>query len=314
MSPSALLRFGLGCRGLAPAVTLLPGRPAGSGALPWHVVLGLGLVAGCGSGKGSLGDEDSENDRDARLITDLYTWECEDSVSGSVYQGVFAETVTLEYAPNALAKLTPPSSGGCSANLDMFPSGAGEGAADIPGLDDQVRWETDLATGELEALGTGFYKDDVFSNVHSCQEVDSLLGSGTTLVEAGDLTGIQTPAPVPVPDVSFDGLTFHEETGGSTIEWGDEITASWEAHEWDSVWVQIRREREGEAWEAITCDASAGNSFTLDSAVWDLLDPELEVERNNLYVAFQRSAAAEGEGGLKATTMIRSVAVAVVQD
>jgi len=90
--------------------------------------------------------------------------------------------------------------------------------------------------------------------------------------------------------------------------------ASWEENDWDEVWVQIRREREGEAWESVTCNATGDSSFSLNEEIWGLLDESLNVERNNLYVSFQRSAEQELDSGDVGLGLTRAMAVAVVQD
>ena len=141
-----------------------------------------------------------------------------------------------------------------------------------------------------------------------------IMGSGIELTSASVLTGTSTPSPPEVPVVDFDGLSYHSETGAETIEWGDEIVASWDEHGWEQVWVQVRREREGEAWESVTCDASGDTSFTMTSDVWDLMDEDLEVESNNIYVAFTMSREDTSEDGLKVEAVTRAMAVGVVQD
>ena len=45
----------------------------------------------------------------------------------------------------------------------------------------------------MEEIGAGFYADDVFDNVHQCQDVSAVIGEGTTLTDAGDLTGLTSP-------------------------------------------------------------------------------------------------------------------------
>ena len=253
-----------------------------------------------------LGEE-----RDARLISDVYTWLCDD---GTEYQGVFKQQISLEFAPDGLGSLAPPSAGGCQLNKDMFPADAGAAGADLPDLSSDPRWASAVDSGELSELAAGFWRDDVTGNVHSCNDITDLLESGVELTDAGLLTGISTPAPPEVPVVEFDGLTYHPETGAETIEWGDPVVASWADHGWEEVWVQIRREREGEAWESVTCNATGDSSFTMEQDFWDLMDEDLEVEQNNIYVSFTMSKEEVTEDELKVEAVTRAMAVGIVQD
>ena len=266
---------------------------------------------GCNSGKATLG---GGPEKDARLIADVYTWECsssdDDGKVTDVWQGVFGQQIYLQFAPDALEPLDLPSAGGCELGLDMFPSDAGAGGADLANLSGQIRWGTDSSAGEFDSVAEGCWEDDVLDNVHSCTPVSDILESGIALTNAGDLTGAVTPAPSEVPVVTFS----HADGDENTIAWGEEITASWDEPDWDAVWVQIRREREGEAWESVTCNVSGDTSFTLDSSLWSLMDPDLNIETNNLYVAFQNSDQQVLDNGLKVETLTRAMAVAVVQD
>ena len=273
-----------------------------------------GLVA-CGSGKSDSDNDDSDGGgpiSDARLITDVFTWDCEDRETGEVYQGAFGQAVTLEHAPSSLQTLRPPP-GGCAANTNMFPTNAGDNGVEIP-LVDEPEWETDVDEGVLRYVAPGFYRDEVFPDVRTCKRITEILSGGTRLLEAGTLSGIATPDPASVPLVEFSGLSADAETGAETIGWGDAVTASWDAHDWDQVWVQVRREREGEAWESVTCDASDGDAFTMSEDVWGLMDENLQVEQNQLYVAFQRTDSAATSDGLIVETVTRAMAVAIVQE
>ena len=272
-------------------------------------------LIGCNSGK-SEGDEDDGDGggaiSDARLITDVFTWDCEDRATGEVYQGAFGQAVTLEHAPGSLQTLRPPP-GGCAANTNMFPTDAGSRGVDIPFVD-EPEWETDVDDGVLRYVAPGFYRDEVFPDVRTCKRITEILSGGTRLVEAGSLSGVSTPDPASVPLVEFSGLSVDSATGAETIGWGDALTAAWSAHDWDQVWVQVRREREGEAWESVTCDASDGEAFTMTEDVWGLMDENLQVEQNQLYVAFQKSATASTSDGLAVETVTRAMAVAIVQE
>lgn len=292
-----------------------------------HVWMTMGLLlAAC---NGDKGDDDDDGvvggttDNDARLISDVYVWECVDIAtkkeiakgeSDVYFLGVFSQVVSLEYAPNALLSMELPGPGGCSSGVDMFPISAGSGGSSLPALDGYPEWSTAEDRGILLEESTGFWVDNVRDNVHSCDSVDTVLSGGTQLTNAGSLTGITTPEPVDVPMVDFDGMSFNKETEVYSFDWGDEVTASWDDHEWDEVWVQIRREREGEAWEAVNCNVTGESAFTIDSTIWDLMDPDLQVERNNIYVAFQRTGEELTQDGILVKTATRAMAVGVIQD
>ncbi len=291
------------------------------------LMMATGALFACSGDKSDDDDDDdgsSTTPYDARLLSDVYAWECVDPASTGTtatgtqdedeyYLGVFSQVVTLEHAPNALAAISLPSPGGCTAELDLFPESAGSGGADLDGVD-APEWTTEVDRGVLKEESTGFWRDNVLDNVHSCGPVEDTLAGGTELVEAGSLTGVTAPEPAEVPFVTFDGMTYHESTDTYSFEWGDAVTASWDSHSWEEVWVQIRREREGEAWESVVCNVTGDSSFTLDEAIWDLMDETLEVERNNIYVAFQRSSEVTTSDGLLVKTATRSMAVGVIAD
>jgi hypothetical protein len=276
------------------------------------VLISLGLCVGCNIGKGGVDGDGSGPDKDARMISDVFTWDCVDQVTGELYQGAFGQTVTLEYAPDSLQSLTLPGPGGCSAATTMFPVDAGSGGAEIPDLDDEPEWETDADEGTLRYGTPGFWRDDVFPDVRTCQRITDVLGGGTRLINAGDLTGITTPAPATIPVVEFSGMSADPTTGVESIVWGDAVEASWDDHDWDEVWIQIRREREGDVWESVTCNATGQDSFTMDDDIWGLMDENLQVEQNQLYVAFQRGDTQETGDELKVEAFTRALAIAIV--
>lgn len=286
-----------------------------------HVIALAAISAACNTGKAAL--DWGGKEEDARLIADVFTWHCEQmevddkgKPTGKYipWQGVFAETISLEFAPDALQNIDLPSPGGCSAGLDMIPDSAGTGGASIPDLEGDVEWESDAVAdnqGKLDDMGDGFYRDDVFNNYHGCQDVEDVLMGGTRISQGGILEGLSTPEPVDAPDVTYNGAT----AGGSGgFDWGEEIEVAWESSDWEEVWVQIRREREAEAWETVTCNATGSESFTIDSAVWSLMDEDLVIETNNVYVGFQNAYDQTLDDGLKAVGWSRAIAVAVIAD
>lgn len=244
---------------------------------------------------------------DARLYADVYTWECEDSKTLEIYEGVFAYQISLEYAPDALADRDVPSSG-CSAGLDIFPSDAGAGGTDIPG-GAAPGWTTGEMEGLLGHRADGFYFDNVFDNSSSCQAAEDLLDDGTTLSDSGPFSGSSAPSPGTVGAVTLEG-EVDSETG---IPFGAEITASWEATGWDRTWVQIRREKDGGLVESVTC-AADDEIFTVDDDVWSLLSDAVEVDVTNLYVAFEVDGSSSTADGQEILTATRAMHVAVVQD
>lgn len=272
----------------------------------------VGAATACGSGKvdgdeAAAGTDSTTPTADARLIADVYTWNCVDQTTGDRFQGAFGQVVTLEHAPAAVERLALPPVGQCDSSLDMFPIDAGVDATDVPGLSDEPDWESDVAEGSLERLNTGFYRDDVFPSTRTCYTMDEVMGGGTRLTAAGDLTGAATPAPAEAPNVDY---AFDSSAG---IDFGDTVDVTWDSHAWDEVWVQVRREREGEAWETVTCNATGLGGFTLDGAVWSLMDESLDVQQNNLYVGFQ-SASTDSSTGADVATVTRAIAVAVIQE
>ena len=279
---------------------------------PLMLVVCLGLTAAC-KGNDKSG-EGNGPERDSRFISDVYTWECQGYDTGgttlTTWQGTFGQHMYLQYAPDALGSLSAPSAGSCSKGLDMFPGGSGSGGKDISGLSGNPRWSTDDSSGEMEHKGDGYWVDEVSGNVHSCAEVEDVLGSGASLTDAGDLSGSSTPAPGAVPEVEFE----HPDGNEATIEWAEEVEASWGDHGWDQVWVQIRREREGDAWESVTCNVSDADSYTLSADMWALFDESINIETNNLYIAFQNSDEQTTSSGLKVEVVTRAIAVAVVQE
>lgn len=272
----------------------------------------IGLSA-CGSGKAVLddttdgsGETDGRFAKDARLIADIYTWEC---LSGdkSTYLGTYGHTVSLEYAPDALRSLDLPAPGNCSYGLDMFPSNAGEGGTNIQGISSQPEWETDYYDGELELTAAGFWYEDVLGNEHLCAEATERLQGGTTLYDAGPLSGISTPQPADIPEITYSGFD-------TVIEFGSTIDIAWSEHDWEQVWIQLRRESGSDVVESVTCNVSGGYDFSIDAEIWALLDSSLNVEKNNLYVAFQRAQTVDTNDGELIDVFSRVIDIAVIID
>ena len=271
------------------------------------------LAASCGSGKAVLDDTTNGETagrfiKDGRLIADVYTWDCiENDKTGETYPGTYAHTVSLEYAPDALRSLDLPAPGDCSYGLDMFPTNAGEGGSNISGISTQPEWETEYFDGELELYAAGFWYDDVLGNEHLCLSATERLEGGTTLSDAGALSGLAAPEPAELPDIEYNGFD-------TVIEFGQEFEVSWDEHDWEQVWIQLRRESGNDVIESVTCNVSNVMEFAVDSEVWSLLDSDLNVDTNNLYVAFQRAQTVETSDDQLVDVFTRVIEVAVILD
>lgn len=273
----------------------------------WLAALTATLAPGC---KGQI-DLGGGAEADARLTADLFTWECYDPESNANFQGVYAFTAALEYAPDGLQDRRLPGPGGCSADLSMFPVDAGSRGENIPNLAGDAHWATDSDSGRLTNEGPGFYYDEIFNNVHSCQFADELLGGGLQLNDAESLSGVTSPAAGAINEVVTD---IDDADGNDAITFGEDVVVSWDSEDWEEVWVQIRQERGGEAWGSVTCNASGGAEFDIGSDVWGLLDSTLNVETINLYVGFQNTETVLTESGESVESATRGVHVLVVQE
>ncbi len=272
------------------------------------IVVPFALMACKNTGGAEFGDGP---ETDARFLADVYTWECQEEGGVDFYEGVFGFNVSLEVAPDALVPRALPAPGGCSADLSMFGADPNGELADIPELGDEPRWETAIDGGELENVSEGWYYDEVFDNIHNCQTTAGLLDGGVTLIEAGSLSGAITPDPGEINDVTMVSMSDYEETG---FEFGEEIEVSWDAEGWDEAWIQIRRERNGEAWEYVTCNVTGYDDFVLGDNVWGLMTENLGDVFNNVYVAFQNHSMQEMETGQKVEVATRAMHVAVAYD
>lgn len=273
-------------------------------------MLGLfALLTGCTGCSGTL-DLGAGPEADARLTSDIYTWECADNETGDVYEGVFSFNVALEYAPDGLQDRALP--GGCVYGLSMFPDDAGAGGSDLPGLNgDEPRWSTEESGGELAREAAGFYYQEVLSNVRSCQHSEDVLADGVMLEDAGALTGAQTPGS---GEISWVDEDIEDTDGDGNLSFGETVELDWDDEGWDEAWVQIRQERDGESWGTVTCDATGSDGFVVDEEVWSLLNGDLPVEYINLYAGFQNTDTLEMEDGQKIEVVTRGMHVLVVQD
>lgn len=265
----------------------------------------IGVGAGC---KGRL-DLGSGMAQDARLIADIYTWPCLSGEEGPEVQGVFSFDISLEYAPDGLQSIALPDPGTCSASISMFPVDAGAGGADIPGVERDPGWTNGTEQGTLQQLGPGFYFDSALDNQHTCQAPEDMFGDGVSVERASVFTGASTPAAGIIGEV----LTTDAD-GDGLLSFGEVATVEFANGDWDETWVQVRQERDGEAWGYVTCNTTGSTEFAIDESVWAHLDGTLPVETINLYVGFTNTEEQEMDDGQKIKGITRGIHVLVVQD
>lgn len=278
-------------------------------ALPILVLPAL-LSLGC---KGSLNLGKGE-EPDSRFTADVYVWPCiekaEDTAGeDTLYNGVYAFDLALEYAPDALASQTLPAPGDCQASLSVFPIDAGASGVDIPELSGDPEWESVVDVGVLAHGSPGFYFSNVLENQRSCQTADDVVGGGVALTNAGSITGARTPDPG-----DLGAVTVADASGDGILDFGEVTEVSWEASGWNETWVQIRQERDGEAWGTVTCNTTGMESFTLDASVWGELSETLPVQYINLYVGFTAANTQLPDEVQKVHARTRTIFVQVIQD
>lgn len=263
----------------------------------------LGLLLGCNP-KGEfaigLGDE-----TDGRLSADVYTWDCQGA--DSQWMGVMAFDVSLEFVPDAVTRRALPPVGSCEGGMSMFAEDSLVAGQDIPDLGGSPRWETSTDGGVFEEVLAGYWYDEVFKNVMGCGPVEDTLEQGVELSSAGILSGATTPEPGELDRVLVDGQSTAEFYGG--LEFGQTLDLSWEADDWEETFVQIRRERDGLVYETVTCNTTGLDSFEVDTRVWELLDAELPVDWNFLYVGFRNTDTYETDHGQIVDTTSRALHV-----
>mgnify|MGYP006928211186 CR=1 FL=1 len=265
-------------------------------------LLGMAGCKGCG-GTVNLGQGPEP---DARLTADVYTWECSDNAE-NFYEGVFGFDISLEYAPDGLQERALP--GGCVYGLSMFAEDAGHDGEDLPGLTAEPRWSAGEMGGALGREGPGYYYAEAFSNVMSCQPSDELVEEGVSLVSGAAFTGAVTPAPG-----FIDWVEVQDEDEDGVLSVGETVEVEWDAEGWDEVWIQVRKERDGENYGAVTCNVTGEDGFVVDEDVWDLFQGNVNVEVINLYVGFQNRDLVEMDDGQTIEVVTRGMHVLVVAD
>lgn len=265
----------------------------------------------CNTGKTIL--EDGAAQFDARFISEVFTWTCEDYIDDTASGAVIVETVvgtyghelSLAYAPGSLEDLMPAS--GCVYGAEMFPGDAGANGSSLENLQGFPQWSNSIDGGELQGA-FGYWSVDAMSSEHSCDAPGSILQHPVSLTNANQFSNFSTEIATYVPLVTFTGFE-------GVISWDDEVTASWESSgEWDRVWIEMQRTKDGDVYESVVCNVTGESSYTLDSDFWGMLDPDLVVEHQNIYVGFEKREMEKTVTDEWIELITRSVAVAVIQD
>ena len=265
----------------------------------------------CNIGKTIL--EDGVSQFDSRFVSQVFTWTCEDYVEDtatgvvdvSTVVGTYGHELSFAYAPSSLEDLLPKS--GCVYGAEMFPSDAGSNGSSLENLQGFPQWSNSIDGGELQGA-FGYWFVDAMTSEHSCDAPGSILQHPVSLTNANQFSNYSTETATYVPLVTFTGFE-------DVISWNDEVTASWgSSGEWDRVWVEMQRTKDGDVYESIVCNVTGENSFTLDEDFWGMLDGNLTVENQNLYVGFEKRTMENTVTSEWIELITRSVAIAVIQD
>ena len=271
----------------------------------WGLIM---LAAGCG-GSGKLDFLGQGEATDARLTSDVYTWDCQSTETA--WMGVLGFQVALEFVPDELDGRQLPPAGSCDHGLSMFAVDSlntGFGGTALPDLTSEPGWETDGDSGTLNEVVSGMWIDDVYNNVLTCNQVSDVITGGVSLVDAGILDGVQTPEAGSVTLVSVDG-SFDDG-----IPFNSDLDLSWDTSGWGESFVQIRRVNSGIAYETLTCNTTGEDDFTLGVDAWDLFDASLDVDVNYLYVGFRNTAIHSTTEGQTVEVSTRALHVVGIQE
>jgi hypothetical protein len=242
-------------------------------------------------------DDGAGPDPDARLISKIETFGCRD---GSYhFLGVRNQAVSLEVAPDALEPLDLPAAGTCVTGLDLFPTDAGPGAGNPSELASEVVWIASQSSGTIKRRSEGFWASFGTESELTC--IGSTQVGGVELEDAGAYAGVGTPFP------PSDGNVLPDPNADDGIEFGEEIVVDFEAPGWDQVWIQLRRERNTEAWETLTCNVTGDAMFTLGAEHWSEMNETLSVDTTDLLVVFEKSRSEALENGQTMQTVTRTV-------
>ena len=243
------------------------------------------------------GDDGSGPDPDARLISNIHTLGCRDGTYR--FLGVESEEISLEVAPDALEPRGLPEPGTCQSGLDLFPMDAGPGAGNPDDLSAEVVWTAAQSSGTIKRRSTGFWASYDGGTQLTCIGATDI--GGVELVNAGDYSGVNTPSP------PSDGNVEPTAAASDGIEFGEAIELSFEAPNWDQVWVQLRRVRNVEAWETLTCNVTGDASFTLGAEHWAEMTESMSVDENELLVVFESARTETLDDGQVMETVTRTI-------
>ena len=261
------------------------------------LLLGLFAFIGCAAGPS---DDGSGPHPDARLISNIHTLGCRDGTER--FLGVASEEISFELAPDALELLELPEPGTCATGgLDLFPIDAGPGGGNDD-LAEEVVWKASLSSGTLKRRSTGFWASYDAGTQLTCIGATDI--GGVELVDASAYSGINTPSPPSDGDVSPSASV------SDGIEFGEQIELTFEAPSWDQVWVQLRRIRNIEVWETVTCNVTGDDMFALGPEHWSEMTESLSVDENELLVVFEMSRTETLEDGQEMETVTRSITTA----
>ncbi len=260
-----------------------------------------GILMACNTGKVTLST--ITEGFDARFVSQVYTWECQNEEGNgdaiNVFPGTYGHEVALYYAPGNLDDLLL--NEGCQYGLDILPQTAGEGASSIEGLVGYPTWMSDGADGYLEG-GFGYWFQDVMTNEHTCLDPSLILSTPIQLQNALGLSGVSVEQYSEVPSVDF-------EEGVSSLAFGQETQIVWNETQWPRTWVHLRSTKDGEAVEMLTCPINDGNSFSVDSSVWAYFTEALEVDNVELFVGFEHRDVQRSDDGSIVEVLNRVIAV-----
>jgi len=163
-------------------------------------------------------------------------------------------------------------------------------------------WTAANSSGTLKRRSTGFWASFDGGTQLTCIGATDV--GGVELLDAGDYSGIGTPSP------PSDGNIEPTAEASDGIEFGETIDVAFEAPNWDQVWVQLRRVRNTEAWETLTCNVTGDTSFTLEPEHWAGMTESLSVDENQLLVVFEKSRTETLANGQLMETVTRSISSA----
>ena len=256
----------------------------------------------CNTGKVVL--DQGQTDYDARMISQVKVWDCvggNDTGGTEQFHGTYGHEMFFYHAPSSLNDLLPQD--GCVYGLDVFSTSAGSNASSLEGLVGYPEWQYGEESGYMEG-GFGFWYQDIMTDEHTCEDPQDILDASIVLGNAQAFSGAEIPSAFPVPDIQFTGFQ-------SLIDFGDTVDVSWSETQWPRVWAHLRRTKDGQVVEMMTCHITEGNSFVLDSTIWEQMNESFNVDVNQLYIGFENREMQETVTGQWVETLNRSIAVAV---